>query len=64
MEKLKPCPFCGKEGYVYEAGPSALQLKTDYYPRCRTENCVGNQGWVEFETEEKAIKAWNRWQTK
>ncbi len=57
-EKLKPCPFCGSEGYVYKSEGFGGDM--DYYPRCRTENCIGNNGWVKFETEQEAIKAWNR----
>ncbi|MHA2066226.1 MAG: Lar family restriction alleviation protein [Candidatus Thorarchaeota archaeon] len=55
--KLKPCPFCGSEGRIHRV----LSFGTNaYYPRCRTEDCVGNNGWVSFETKAEAVKAWNR----
>jgi endogenous inhibitor of DNA gyrase (YacG/DUF329 family) len=51
--QLKPCPFCGRKA-------RSSKSYANYYPRCDTENCIGNQGWTGFETEERAIKAWNR----
>lgn len=58
-EKLKPCPFCGGEGYIF-GGKNMFIGGIKYFPRCRTKDCVGNNGWVGFNTEYKAIKAWNR----
>ncbi len=56
--KLKPCPFCGKEGFIFKA--ESFDDEMVYYPRCRTENCIGNNGWVNFETGGDAAEAWNR----
>ena len=56
MEELKSCPFCGNNGHIDVCDG----LGSDsYYPQCGTEKCVGNNGWVDFPTEEEAIKAWN-----
>ena len=59
-EKLKPCPFCGKNAFVQKSNGLSGISGVEYYPRCRTKDCVGNQGWVGFDTEAEAIKAWNR----
>ncbi len=58
MEKLKKCPFCGDDGHIDVTDGI---VKDHYYPRCGTYNCVGNNnGWVDFETEEEAVEAWNK----
>lgn len=58
-DELKPCPFCGAEGYIDEIESTLSHKKIVYYPRCRTEKCPGNQGWVHYETKAEAIAAWN-----
>lgn len=57
--ELKPCPFCGGEAIIWET-ERFLGKGLYYYPRCRTENCVGNNGWVHFVTKTEATKAWHR----
>ncbi len=57
---LLPCPFCGKEGTIYVTKRSLSFIKDVFYPRCKTHQCVGNNGWVEFGSEDQAIEAWNR----
>jgi hypothetical protein len=52
--KMKSCPFCGGKATALRS------VSNNYYPRCSTEKCVGNQGWVSFSTEEKAVEAWNK----
>lgn len=54
-ERMLSCPFCGKPGYLHHGEYGGQH----FYPRCRTAHCVGNQGWVSFDTEDDAIKAWN-----
>lgn len=55
------CPFCGKPARVDEAGRDPLgDRRMCCYPRCATPKCVGNQGWVSFDTRAKAVAAWNQ----
>ena len=57
-EKLKPCPFCGGKGEVYQA-PTMLNLEIDddaYWVQCR--NCFSRVGNSYSQVE--AINAWNR----
>lgn len=58
--KLKECPFCGKEANVQKTSSMMYPKEFYYYPRCYTTDCVGNQGWVSFRTEDAAVKAWNK----
>ena len=57
--ELKTCPFCGGKAYIHESGPGLSTHRT-FYPRCRTKECIGNQGWVGFDTKAEAIAAWNK----
>lgn len=52
--KLRPCPFCGNPNVVFGYDSAAL-FEHNYI--CCT-NCGASSG--NFETKEKAIKAWNR----
>jgi hypothetical protein len=53
MEKMKPCPFCGKEsGYLDEGGGGWGNVKgetkwiDEYIPRCDTDGCpASNMQW-------------------
>lgn len=57
--ELKPCPFCGCEeaGTKWHSGYWSVQC--GYNHDCTpSEHCF--QDWGEFETEQKAIEAWNR----
>ena len=57
-KRLKPCPFCGGKGEVYQA-PTMLNLKIDddvYWVQCR--NCFSRVGNSYSKVE--AINAWNR----
>lgn len=51
------CPFCGGKLNIEAA---TTWDTTVFYPRCNSDECVANQGWVSFPTREKAIQAWNR----
>lgn len=52
--KLRPCPFCGNPNVVFGYDSAAL-FEHNYI--CCT-NCGASSG--NFETKEKAIKAWNK----
>lgn len=56
--EMKRCPFCDKAGTIDRI--KTFRGIDVYYPRCNTNHCVGNNGWVSFDTEEEAIKAWNK----
>lgn len=71
--ELKPCPFCGGEGTVFQIPENngeekRLHLKWDwncpgkFVIGCWTEMCMGNINNMAmiFTTEESAVKAWNR----
>jgi hypothetical protein len=53
------CPFCGKKGTIYPT-LHCFTHKPVYYPRCETNQCVGQNGWISFDTKDEAIKAWNK----
>lgn len=58
MRELKPCPFWGGKGEVYQA-PTMRSLKIDddvYWVQCR--NCFARAGNSYSKVE--AINAWNR----
>lgn len=52
--ELKPCPFCGGSAFKYDN----IHEQT-MGVACKKENCMGHNGFLEFETSEEAIKAWN-----
>ena len=59
MAELKLCPFCGSKAEVIKTR-SGRNFR--YSPGCNTQWCMGHW-WMTgkgFETEEKAIEAWNR----
>ena len=57
MEKLKPCPFCGKEGELFShEAPQVLGGGTRYMVVC--SRCFERAGNVD--TRDGAIKMWNR----
>ena len=55
-EELKPCPFCGSDPIIEEDRASE---KERFIMICGNVNCPVHiyTGW--YETEDKAIKAWN-----
>lgn len=64
--KLKPCPFCGGEANVVIApmeGTAYVECKhcSAMMGRYRKSGESDHKGfWTHFETQEKAIEAWNR----
>lgn len=66
MDELKPCPFCGSNAKVWKLKHRSKQLANfcvaewqfDYEVICTNNRC--NARSVHTETEEAAIKAWNR----
>lgn len=56
---LKPCPFCGGEGAGIQDHHGYYSVTCGYYnDATSSKHCF--QDWGKFETEEDAIKAWNR----
>ena len=54
MKKLKRCPFCGGEAEIFYG--ITYGFRALYEPRCIKCEC-----WIGvYETEEQAIKSWNR----
>ena len=51
-EKLKPCPFCGEEPQLIDAG-------TYYFVHCFNELCEISPFTQEHDTPEDAINEWN-----
>ena len=54
MTDLKPCPFCGETATV------RYNTVFDFVPWCKNPDCILNDLMLGYETEEKAIEAWNR----
>ena len=54
MTDLKPCPFCGETATV------SYNTVFDFVPWCKNPDCILNDLTLGYETEEKAIEAWNR----
>lgn len=52
MNKLKLCPFCGKEMHIVEIWDDEWSLT------CGTQDCAGSR--TIFDTEAEAIAAWNK----
>ena len=67
-EKLKPCPFCGKEAYLYQEEVTNNISSIKCRIRCNTEDCgvryFGENGYfTAYVDEEKyikdVVKEWN-----
>lgn len=56
MEKIKPCPFCGKEAVLEDCGPSYYG-EGRFFVRCSKCDIVQEHLWA---TKQTAIKRWNR----
>jgi len=61
VEKLKECPFCGGNAYVYSSnGFSDYETKVRYDVGCGTKFCMGtNRCKSRFLDNEEAIARWN-----
>jgi len=62
MEKVKPCPFCGKDGVLII--PKDIKVydnpKYQHQVICAYSFCpMGNEKTFIEEDKDKAIKAWN-----
>lgn len=61
MDKLKPCPFCGGEAFIFVIPPHKHRIVPlpDYageaFVECTKCTCA-----MSADTKEEAIKAWNR----
>ncbi len=61
MEKLKKCPFCGREAVVIKT----LCLENNFegyhvFHSCKELGAVIPMQTYTFDSEEEAIKVWNR----
>lgn len=60
MAELKPCPFCGGSAFTslehYPSGEKAWHIYHMNYEKCFIDDCITG----DYETEEEAVKAWNR----
>jgi len=52
-----PCPFCGNTAHVKNF--SVLHETPAFVAFCETKDCVGRNSNKAFQTEERAITAWN-----
>lgn len=61
-KELKPCPFCGGEAVINTIEPHTHEFATFMpdYPGSTFVECTGCTCALSGDTEEKAIKAWNR----
>ena len=64
MDSIKPCPFCGGKAEIKEKilpiivdGPVT---KRRFVCECKNEECWVSPATNAFDTEEDAIKAWNK----
>ena len=57
MAELKPCPFCGAFPTTYEKRSRRI---VEYSIACPNLSCPCMPTTGDFDTEEKAIEAWNR----
>ena len=57
-EALKPCPFCGGDGHITGCETSVLKHEDYVSWIVECEKC--GAGTVEYDSEEKAVAAWNR----
>lgn len=54
MREIKSCPFCGGEAKLYKNVPL-----TAFGVGCINEKCAVNAPYLNFDTPEEAIEAWN-----
>lgn len=54
MEKIKPCPFCGGEGWLKQDNLGG------WYVRCINHDCDVAVFTCSKESTKEAIAAWNR----
>lgn len=56
MNKIRKCPFCGKEAEVGEG----FECYKGFEVKCSDYDCyLGTGAGYSFDTEEEAIEAWN-----
>ena len=55
MDKLKPCPFCGKKARLGSLGGD----KSNWLIWCKCGHAVSETGCGYGDTKEEIIKAWN-----
>lgn len=57
MTELKPCPFCGGKAEIFQR---IGKRYSEYNVSCGNVNCNVMPETGNFDTEQKAIEAWNR----
>ena len=55
MNKLKPCPFCGKDGKLFSHVMS--EEKTLWWVECHNSHCLARRAVCASEAE--AVSMWN-----
>ena len=66
VNKLKPCPFCGKEPMMYVTPPDKRIPKKEraasrwFYVVCMGQDCNMSVGTPLFDNPKEAIETWNR----
>ena len=60
-EELKPCPFCGKEAFIFERACGDSLNDIFFEIGCKTYECIMEEG-SDFicDTKEESIEAWNK----
>lgn len=60
MDRLKPCPFCGKIPIMVRSGIVDTQGRESYDIQCVNGECACMPVSWFYPTQEEAIEAWNR----
>lgn len=66
-ESLKPCPFCGSDGVMFEDlryRNDPLDMWVVYGVKCSNKDCIMDQTQHYYPYESSARQAWNRRDTK
>ena len=62
-DKIKPCPFCGNKGEVFESEPSTARFNegaVHFAVQCFAFECMGVKANMWQMSPEDAIEIWNK----